>query len=375
MNIAMDAKAYATVIKDICVQLRISIPDTNLIRNVTQYCKQLNYDQLKSIYPVDVDLYEFIAESYITSLTAQTKSFDYTQYMRDKAQVSKPTSTDIVSANNIVRPLTSWIGEQMPIISSKSMSVYVDSRMRDVSNDRDRAPITDFTFTLVPRQTRVGIGNGQIQTRIMPSQITFFKVGRIVVPYPLTLRSRNYSNEITLTFIALRSNGIIGSSDTYHFSFTYEPLASNDNLVLLTPVNDYCKFCPPLRLVDDLSIRFNDPILPLAFAVDRLRPTQFNYVSSDGRIVFDFQHGLSTGDVIIVTGLVAIEDNVELLAKINDPRGLVVTKIDDQMISTGINFSALKSPDMSSLPWIHVYSRTFRFPLEIGYQDVAELDV
>jgi hypothetical protein len=368
----MDAKAYASVIKEICIQLRIAAPDTNLIRNVTQYCKQLNHAYLKTSHRTEEALYKFISQAYIDSLAAQNQSFDYSEYLRDKSTTDKAYANQ---ADLSIQPFTNWIGDRMPVLSSKSMSVYIDSRARDISNDRDSAPITDFAFTLVPRQSHVRIDSGRIQARIMPSQVTFFKVGQIILPYPAQLRTRNYMTEITLTFTALRSNGIIGNADTYHFAFTYQPMAGNNDLVLLTPVDKYCKFNPPLRLVDDLSMRFNDPILPIGFVPDRIKPSLFNYITTDGRIVFNSQHELSTGSVIVVDGLTTLGDNVKLLETINDPRGIVITKIDDYIISTGIDFSSIVLPDVQSLPLIRVYSRTFRFPLEIGYQNITELDV
>ena len=370
----MDAKAYASVIKEICIQLRIATPDTNLIRNVTQYCKQLNHAYLKTSHRTDEALYKFISQAYIDSLAAQNQSFDYSEYLRDKSTAYR-TDANNLGANLSIQPFTNWIGDRMPILSSKSMSVYIDSRVRDISSDRDSVPITDFAFTLVPRQSHSRIDSGQIQARIMPSQVTFFKVGQIVLPYPAQLRARNYMAEVTLTFTALRSNGIIGNADTYHFAFTYQPVIGNNDLVLLTPVDKYCKFNPPLRLVDDLSMRFNDPILPIGFAPDQIKPSLFNYITTDGRIVFDYRHELSTGSVIVIDGLTTLGDNVKLLEKINDPRGIVITKIDDYIISTGIDFSSLVLPDAQSLPLIRVYSRTFRFPLEIGYQNITELDV
>ena len=149
----------------------------------------------------------------------------------------------------------------MPIVSSKAMSIYVDSRVRNISLSSSSG-ITDFGFGLVPRQTRAELGDGRIQVRVMPSQITYFKLGKIILPYDVAHRSRNYTSELTLTFTALRGNGIIGREDTYHFVFNYK-VCENSQLVELTPANEYCKFSPPLRIVDDLSLRFNDPVFPV----------------------------------------------------------------------------------------------------------------
>ncbi|KAG3020077.1 hypothetical protein PC121_g12065 [Phytophthora cactorum] len=141
-------------------------------------------------------------------------------------------------------------------------------------------------------------------------------------------------------------------------------------MVELIPVNKYCNLSPPLRVVEDLTLRFNDPVYPIAFAPDRLRPVSFNYNSTEGRIAFDAPHGLSSGDVIVMDGLATQNNagNSDILCRINDPRGIIIDEIDTYIIATNINFSRLKTPESTSLPWIIVTSRTFRFPLEIGFQ-------
>ncbi len=367
----MDIQDYAIIIKSICSKLDIEEPDTVLIRNVTTYCKSLNHGQLRDQYPEESDRYVAIVDNYLASLQSTTTEFDYDKQAR---KVNKKNKTSL-KAKEMLEPLTEWVGDRMPVVSSKAMSIYIDSRVRNAS-DVNASTITDFNFGLVPRQTRASLGDGRIQVRVMPSQITYFKIGKIVMPYSEALRSRNFTKELTLTFNALRSNGIIAREDTIHFAFTYTVNATNANLVELTPVNEYCKFNPPLRIVDDISLRFNDPVFPVSFKTDRAIVSSFNYLSSDGRIYFDNPHGLETGEVIIIMGLTTNDDsaNVALLSVINDPRGIVITKVTDNIVSTGIDFTALKSPNPDIKPLALFYSRMFRFPLEIGYQDVAELE-
>ena len=361
----MDVQEYATVIKFVCTKLGVDVADNTLIRNVTQFCKKLNHKQLKQRYVSSEERHEAMAATYVDSITMDEGEFDYTNYLYKKENEKK-------NKNDIVQPLTQWMGDRMPIISSKAMSVYIDSRLRNVDQNNSKPSFTDFQFSLVPRSTRATIGDGRIQARIAPSHVTYFKVGKIILPYAEELRSRNFTNEITLTFTALRSNGIISREDTYHFTFTYTPLSSNPALVELTPTNEYCKFNPPLRIVDDISLRFNDPILPVAFPVDRMRPSSINYLSSDGRITFADKHNLVDNDIIVVMGLSTNNNaaNSTMLGVINDPRGVKITKIDDYMIAMNIDLTKIVSHNVSSLPLILFYSRTFRMTLEIGYQDI-----
>lgn len=357
----MDAQDYATVIKTICNRLDISTPDDTLIRNVTAYCKKLNHPHLKQLYADKLSRFDAIVKSYLESIAhSPEQKYDLSSHIKQKTKKIEALST-------------AWIDDRMPIVSSKAMSVYIDSRLRNV--DSFGETITDFVFSLVPRQTRSQIGDGRIQARVMPSQITYMKIGKIILPYSASRRQTNSSREITLTFTAIRSNGILAREDTYHFAFIFEVDSLNSNLVQLTPVQKYCKFSPPLRMVDNLSLRFNDPIYPISFSNDRLMPTSFNYLSSDGRIDFVSSHQLTSGDVVIIDGLKTDDDakNSTILSQINNPRGHVITVIDANTISIGINFTQISSPRLSSKPLVLFYSNMFRFPLEIGYQDVSEL--
>lgn len=68
----------------------------------------------------------------------------------------------------------------------------------------------------------------------------------------------------------------------------------------------------PINHLDDLSLRFNDPLFPVMFLPDRMQPSSLNYLSSDGRIVFDAPHELDTGDIIIIKGLTTGNDGGKL---------------------------------------------------------------
>lgn len=61
--------------------------------------------------------------------------------------------------------------------------------------------------------------------------------------------------------------------------------------------------------------------------------------------------------------------NSIILQAINDPRRIAVTKINANVLATGINFSSVVSPNVNVKPTILFYNRMFRFPLEIGYQE------
>ncbi|KAL3668761.1 hypothetical protein V7S43_006056 [Phytophthora oleae] len=320
----MNEQDYAAVVKDFCVLAQISKADPTMIRNIIMYCKKLDHAQLVAWYPDSVTRHEAIAKAYLDSIKQET--FDYEAYLRTHHEQPESATVD-----------ATWINSSMPVVASKSMSVYINPAMRDISNDSPGG-VTTFVYNLIMRATHAELGGGQIQTRVLPSQITYFKLGRIILPYSAALRVRNYSRELTLTFTALRNNGIIARNGTYHFAFTYTVI--NDNLVEARPMNEYCKFSPPLRLVDDLSLRFNDPTYSVTFPSDLITPYQINYITSDGRFTFAAPHQLASGDVVVIRGLTATNtssNNATTLAAVNDRRGHDVTKISDDTIAIGVD--------------------------------------
>jgi hypothetical protein len=361
----MDTQAYATIIKSVCARLGDVEPDNTIIRNITQYCKKLDIKQLRKTYQNENDMLLAIVEAYLDSIS-KSDEFDYSEHLHKQAS----GKTKQIEQQPETR-LTNWLTDRMPVITSKAMNLYVDSRLR--RSYGNESSLIDFGFTLVPRTTKTTLGDGNLQARVMPSQITYFKMGKVVLPYKIDMRGANFTNEMTLTFTALRSNGIMGSEDTYHFIFTY--VVKNDYLVELTPVNEFCKFSPPLRYVDNISFRMSDPIVPVQFAKDRMYASSLNYQSSDGRITFAYPHGLANGDVVIINGFSTGDNaaNANIISQINSPRGLVISVINPTMISIGIDFSTVVSPDTTVKPLVIFYSKTFRFQLEIGYQDITEI--
>jgi hypothetical protein len=362
----MEPTAYAFVINAICNELGLHVADTTLVRNVTAYCKRLNLRKMASMHETEESLHAHIAKSYIDSIKPEEEDKTFAKQIEEATGVSPPSAK--VEAPS---PLITWLSSRMTTIASKVMHLYIDSRLRQTIN-YNGSDIVDFAFSLVPRhQSRGDFGSGQLQVPVSPAKVTYFKIGKIILPYPTSYRDRNLTKEVTLTFSALRSNGILAHEDTYHFTFVYSIV--NDEFVELTPANEYCKFSTPISYLDDLTLRFNDPLFPIHFLPDRMQPDTFNYLSSDGRIVFTNHHTLATGDVIMVKGLTTGNDseNASLLDTINDRRGIVITRINDNVIATNIDFTNLISPDANAKPMILFYNRMFRFPLEIGYQDDA----
>ncbi len=356
----MDKSTYAKIIQSVCARIGMEKPTSTIIRNVMAHCRKLDMKHLRVMHPDANDFLLVVVRSYMDSIR-QEPEFDFGEYLQNTRSA---TAKD-------VSPM--WLQDNMPMDASKSMSVYFDTRLRRI-DFVDNTPITNFGFAIVPKNTHTSAGNGNVHVRVSPSQITYFKVGTMLVPYTAAMRTANFTKELTLSFTALSANGILAEDQTYHFVFKYTVVS--DYLVELTPIDRYCKFCPPIRHLDDVSWRFNDPIVPIAFNTDRMLAASLNYLSTDGRITFPYAHGLATGDVVIVQGLSTLDDpsNVVILNQVHSARGMPITVINPTIIAIGVDLTTIVSPDITSKPMVLFYSKTFRFPLEIGYQDIEELE-
>lgn len=361
----MSPEDYANIIKSICSKLNIS-PDDTLMLNVTQFCKKKNLNKMIAELGTQDKLNQFLTDSYLKYLSRDEEKEELRMIEQRELAMHKKPSKDNLKQNSIMGPLSQWV--------SRSMHIDIDSLNRNVAEDRGQY-ISDFRFILSTRNDRAPLGTGIIPSRIVPANITYMKIGKIILPYDSTLGDLNYTQELTLSFTGLRSNGAITSNlstnETIHFSFTYVACSFNERLVELRPVNKYCKFDPPLTYLDDLSFRFNEPRYVAQFHKDRMIPASFDYGSTDGIVAFDEPHNLSDGDIVIVTGLTTLDDNANttLLNIINNNRGHKINVVSDTEIALNIDFTQIISPDASSRPMIIFVSKTFHMMLEIGYTE------
>lgn len=344
---------YATIIKGICSKLKIT-PDDTLMINITQFCRKKNLSRLEEQYETKNELSQFLIDSYLKHLVKEDP-------ISDIRKIDYPKKSEALAG-----PISQW--------SSHSMHVDIDSLNRDISRDNG-AYITDFRFTLSDRNDRSPLGTGMIPARIIPANISYMKIGRIILPYDSDF---NIAQELTLTFTGIRNNGAITANlltnETIHFSFTYLTCPFNANLVELKPINKYCKFDPPLTYLDDLSIRFNEPRYVAQFYKDRMKPISIAYNLNPIQITFAEEHNLNNNDIIIINGLTTLNNNAnsEILRTVNNPKGLKISVISPTIIELSIDISAIQDTDPNSLPTIIFVSKTFRFPLEIGYEDSAD---
>ena len=344
----MDKEGYSKIIRGVCDYFQIDRPDETIVKNVIAFVKGKNLNYLKQQYKTNDELCDALSMFYIEHIN------------EDDSHIKTLTPN--------IDPITDNFYKN----NEHSVNILIDSRNRNLSNYTYGTSVNEFHFNLVPK-SNTSINQGSIQVNNDLVNITSFEISnRIILPYKQSLSELNYSQEITLSFINLTANSINSSDGFFHFKFHYETSSFNEDVIIMEPSTCALRyeFNPPLRSLDDLSIRFNDPYYPINFYADRLNVSSVNYVNSDGRFNFDSPHNLSTGDVIVINNFHTLNDSKynTLLNQIGNKKGVKITVIDDHIISTGINFNNFGSDaDSNMKPDILVYSNTFRFPLTINY--------
>lgn len=327
------------------------------IRNIFSFVNQIKLDVLQSKFKSLEELSSHIAHMYKDTIQAPiAPKHDHNDFL-NKNMNDKPTHS--------FAPLTTWLSEQSPTLTSKTTTIYLDSRFRDTSYDG--SSIKTFKYNLVPKN--MSKGNGNVPSRIIPYNITYFQISKIILPYAGTLASRNLTKEINLAFVNLLSNSVDTSSNDFHFSFISKSYETNWSE--LTPINNMYKFYPPIKNLESLNLQFYDPYEAVQFYPDSMYASQVNYISSDGRFTFASPHNLTTGDIVIISDFSTNDDgaNTTIIQSITDTRGIAVTVINANVIAIGIDFSTIVSPNSSIRPLVQFLRYTFRIAIEIGYQD------
>jgi hypothetical protein len=348
----MDKNQYTLIIRDVCEQLKIHNPDDTIVRNIMSFIKSRNLKSLRLKYPKNEDFNEELVSMYLHQYQDKHEdTFNIDDIARNEYK------TDLIKDNILASPY-------------HTTQIFIDSINRNAINYNGQ-DINKFEFEIVPLTTSNETRPGSIISYSNLINITSFEVGKIILPYNSNLGALNFSQEITLSFTNIVGNSVHTANESFHFKFNYTVAPYNNNLIILEPFNvlkPVFTFNPPLRTLDRLSIQFNDPYYPISFNVDRMTPSSFDYSNSAGLIHFPKPHNLITNDIIIIKGLTTNSNNdFNILQQINNPKGVKVTVVDSYSITISIDFTTIVAPDVSSLPLIIFYSKTFRFPLIINY--------
>ncbi len=346
----MDRSEFISVINKVADALQVARSE-QLVKNVISFCKSKDLRLFKSRYSSSDELTSALSSMYLEHINDTDEPMPDSHL--DLSKIAMEGSAELISPKD------------------KCVSVFLDSRHRDKSSYTPGQKIKLFEY-FVNQNSGSNRTPGQVSVNGKLSNIKSFELQRMAIPYPTHLQNLNTGKTITLLFTNLSANSVINPISYHHFSFTYQVSSYDDQVIILNPMDKkkVFEFNPPLRTLDRLSLQFSDPYEPIEFDPDVIIPSSVNYVNSDGRIDFATEHGLSDGDVIVISNFYTTDDlsYATILSSIMNKRGLQISIIDNYSIAINVNLSLLSDvaiPDM--IPNIEVISRTFRFDLKIKY--------
>lgn len=375
-----DNKKY--IVNEICKKLDIQV-DKNNARDILTFIKSLNIDNLRHKYDSLEKINQHIIDEYI-KYVKNVGQDDFVPYdiikneitggvedvipvtikpVKEKKEEKKISELVNIPMNKLI-DLTRILNFDSLV---KTSSIYFDTRFQNISNTNR----TRFDFTLV-NNTRVRSrsavpGSGSLVSLGYIKDVVEFEIGSFYIPYSSS--NINYFQEITLTFLGLRTHSYeAGDNASFHFKFNYTRPTFNTNLAYLTPVIPKFKFPTPITEIDDLSIQFSNNLVPIQFDIDRMKMASAVY-TNPGVINFSQNHNLSNNDIIILsdfTSLNPAQDDV-ILNQINNPSGLVVTVTSPTQITIPIDLSQISNPNTTQTPMIYFQSKRITFPLQIKY--------
>lgn len=342
------------VVYRVCKKLNEPPNDSN-VRDVMQFVKRYNISFLKAKIQKKEDLYDHLSDAYTDAIFQ--KEDEDSRALQSTGDFIKNELYDesYMKFKNINR--TDWANWNVT-------NVYIDSKYQNISN-QDR---TILDFSIVPKSNRSKKQTGSITSYSNLTNITEFEIGEFIIPYTSVT---NYFREITLIFLDIPNNSIESNENSFHFKFTYEPCSFNANLVKLIPYLKRFRFNPPIKTLDSLRIQFADPYVPIEFNKDRMIPSGIDYSLVVGKFTFSEPHKLVTGDVVLIEGFQSVNsnENIEILKKINDVRGHVITVINSTSFSIDIAFNTIVNPLLVAFnkPIIYFQSKRIQFPIRIRY--------
>jgi hypothetical protein len=343
---------YSAVVYKITEALDIAKSES-LIRNVIAFCNRKQIPSLRSKYQDIHSLTDYLANLYIKQIS----------------QIDEPEESHIDLKQIKLEAKTIATTPE-----AKTVSVYIDSRYRDKTMYSPDTMIRQFDYSIAENSGSTRIP-GQISVNGRLSNVSSFEIVKIILPYKQSYQRLNPLRNINLSFLNLSANAIINPVSTHHFSFDYDIASYNTDMVVLNPKSNSreFKFNPPLRTLDQLRIQFLDPYEPIQFEADVLEVDSVYYTFVDGRIQFSKDHGLKTGDVIRISKFSTLNStnntHKEIVKQIHNSRGISITVLNSNTISTGIDFSQIAdiADHDNNNPEIEVLSRGFRFELKINY--------
>jgi len=248
-------------------------------------------------------------------------------------------------------------------IEYNTITLSVDTRYQNIANtDRTR-----FDFNVSNNMKKKYPRSGNITALGNITNIVKFEICGFSIPYKPIVN--NKFKEITLRLNDFTSDCIEHYEFVHHWKFKIKYI-EEDNRILLEPCEKIYEFRKPITEIDNFSISFGNPFVPIKFDKDRMMTTNIDYTNNPAIFTFDEDHNLSTGDFIIINGFTSLnpaEDYI-ILEEINNLEGHQITTVScNQICVDGIDLTRILNPNPDLIVEIYFNSKRIYFNIKVTY--------
>jgi hypothetical protein len=356
------------------------------IENLVNFINKIN---LESIYDKDLDVVNSSIVTIYKNNVSKPKNFDMQEYLKnqindipqnianskyesfkDKENFDGTNTNDSVLLQNLISMFPSLNTEDEKISFTKIMNrdsllrdsnILLDSRYQNISNP-DK---TQMQFTIMNNSKLKVPGSGIITSLAPMRDILEIEIFPFSIPY--SSNADNYYHKITLSILELASISIDSYEDCqFHFMFT---ATNNKNLIDLVPVNPIFRFYKPITNLNNLTLRFGTPLIPISFDNDRLYTTFIDYSTNPCMITFGQSHNLISGDLIYINDFTTLNasSDLNIINTFNDSNGHLCTRLSDTTLSINVDATQVLFPDPNLSINIYFGSKRILLPLKIRY--------
>jgi hypothetical protein len=248
-------------------------------------------------------------------------------------------------------------------IEYNTITLSVDTRYQNVSN----TDLTRFDFNITNNMKKKYPRSGNITALGNITNIVKFEICGFTIPYKPIID--NKFKQVTLRLNDFTSDCIEHYEFVHHWKFTMKYI-EEDNRISLEPCEKVYEFRKPITEINNFSLTFGNPFVPIKFDKDRMLTTNIDYTTNPAIFTFGEDHNLSTGDNIIISDFTSLNpaEDFTILEEINSLEGHSITQVScNQICVNGIDLTRILNPDSNLVVEIYFNSKRIYCNIKVTY--------
>jgi hypothetical protein len=218
----------------------------------------------------------------------------------------------------------------------KTVHVLADTRYRLFNNDNT---VISWNFVNNANATQGTVNViGDVQN------IVGMKIHPFKIPY-LKSADNDYGRVAVLVNEFSGQSYIGHENSRFHVMFQSVPAGKWIDLQTTNSMENEFKFKTPITRLDTLTISFGSPLEAIIFDNDRINMEVISYTNPGITILNNaiIAHNLETNDLVYFTNFTTLNPDIDInqLSAVNNPSGVIITRIDDNTISIPVDVSIL----------------------------------